>query len=389
MLRVADCGLVGYFMSPSIDELRGSLPECGFFVLSLLLAPAEEPVRRFLRALGVLGALFFGVGPGIVDLAVKWISAHNSLRDLRKLDPATLGSRLLGGDGHDECEEAVLARAWRRLVVHEGLAECLGLTDVGLFVPRHEEVVRHVGIAREGVRVNAGGIRVHVIGLNHALRAEHFRTLVVAVRCLAAHVDERMFAAGVFDDDRSSVVCLSAGKLLDLLVDHACAVREDSLGLLAHEEAGHIEVVDGHVLEDTPAALHVAEWRWSWVARAELGNNRAADLVVGDSLAHTRKVRVKAALQGGHELDVGDLACVDGLDRLRKIRRDRLLAEDVLARRGARLDLISVEARRRADPNSLDVRVVDHLHVVARPIRHVELLRGRLGLADRRVRDDD
>mmetsp|Transcript_43147 Transcript_43147/g.116539 ORF Transcript_43147/g.116539 Transcript_43147/m.116539 type:complete len:372 (+) Transcript_43147:363-1478(+) len=371
MLRVADCGLVGYFMSPSIDELRGSLPECGFFVLSLLLAPAEEPVRRFLRALGVLGALFFGVGPGIVDLAVKWISAHNSLRDLRKLDPATLGSRLLGGDGHDECEEAVLARAWRRLVVHEGLAECLGLTDVGLFVPRHEEVVRHVGIAREGVRVNAGGIRVHVIGLNHALRAEHFRTLVVAVRCLAAHVDERMFAAGVFDDDRSSVVCLSAGKLLDLLVDHACAVREDSLGLLA------------------PAALHVAEWRWSWVARAELGNNRAADLVVGDSLAHTRKVRVKAALQGGHELDVGDLACVDGLDRLRKIRRDRLLAEDVLARRGARLDLISVEARRRADPNSLDVRVVDHLHVVARPIRHVELLRGRLGLADRRVRDDD
>mmetsp|Transcript_43155 Transcript_43155/g.116585 ORF Transcript_43155/g.116585 Transcript_43155/m.116585 type:complete len:266 (+) Transcript_43155:1035-1832(+) len=198
-----------------------------------------------------------------------------------------------------------------------------------------------------------------------------------------------MFAAGVFDDDRSSVVCLSAGKLLDLLVDHACAVREDSLGLLAHEEAGHIEVVDGHVLEDTPAALHVAEWRWSWVARAELGNNRAADLVVGDSLAHTRKVRVKAALQGGHELDVGDLACVDGLDRLRKIRRDRLLAEDVLARRGARLDLISVEARRRADPNSLDVRVVDHLHVVARPIRHVELLRGRLGLADRRVRDDD
>ena len=73
------------------------------------------PAPRFthLGALGVLGALCFGVGPGKVDLAVKWISAHNGLRDLRKLDPATLGSRLLGGDGHDECEEAVLSAKYR------------------------------------------------------------------------------------------------------------------------------------------------------------------------------------------------------------------------------------------------------------------------------------
>ena len=51
----------------------------------------------------------------------------------------------------------------------------------------------------------------------------------------------------------------------------------------------------------------------------------------------------------------------DRVNRLEEVGRDRLLAEDVLARVGARLDLLGVELRRRAQPHRLDVRVVDHL----------------------------
>ena len=57
------------------------------------------------------------------------------------------------------------------------------------------------------------------------------------------------------------------------------------------------------------------------------------------------------------------LTGVDSLDSLRQVGRDRLLAKDVLTSCGASFDLVGVEARRRADPHGIDVRVVDHLIV--------------------------
>ena len=51
----------------------------------------------------------------------------------------------------------------------------------------------------------------------------------------------------------------------------------------------------------------------------------------------------QAPLQRGHQLDARLVARVDRLDGLGQIGRNRLLAEDVLARRCARLNLIGVE----------------------------------------------
>ena len=65
-----------------------------------------------------------------------------------------------------------------------------------------------------------------------------------------------------------------------------------------------------------------------------------ANLSVRDGDLDPGKVGVEPSLQSGHELHVGDAAGVDGLDCLGHVRGDRLLAEDVLAVLGARLDLL-------------------------------------------------
>ena len=63
-------------------------------------------------------------------------------------------------------------------------------------------------------------------------------------------------------------------------------------------------------------------------ARAHLDD--FADLPVRDGYPHAGEVGVEPPLQGGHELDVSQLAGVNGLDRLRHVRRDGLLAKHVL-----------------------------------------------------------
>lgn len=63
------------------------------------------------------------------------------------------------------------------------------------------------------------------------------------------------------------------------------------------------------------------------------------NLAVCDGHLHTREVRVEPPLQGGHELNASGVACVDGLDCLRYVGGDGLLAEHVLPVGGASFDL--------------------------------------------------
>ena len=147
--------------------------------------------------------------------------------------------------------------------------------------------------------------------------------------------------------------------------------------------------MDGHVLEDATTALDVLGRRRRRVARAQLDHDRLADLGRRDRLLDATKVGVEAALERGHELDALAARVVDRLDGLQQIGRDRLLAEDVLTRVGTRTDLVCVELRGRADPDGLNVRVVDDVHVGVAEL-HARVVGGRgLGLGDRRVRDDD
>jgi hypothetical protein len=131
------------------------------------------------------------------------------------------------------------------------------------------------------------------------------------------------------------------------------------------------------------------------VAAAQLDLHDVTHLVLQNRMLHPFEVWVKAPLQRCHQLDASRIARVDGLDLLeRKIElgtlaeqrqrvlrprvrspvrygllevcRDGLLAEGVLARCGACLDLVCVEGRWRADPHRLDVRMIDHLWRVVR-----------------------
>mmetsp|Transcript_7866 Transcript_7866/g.24121 ORF Transcript_7866/g.24121 Transcript_7866/m.24121 type:complete len:235 (-) Transcript_7866:171-875(-) len=204
-----------------------------------------------------------GLGGGRFDSEIDnhaaVLIALDGVGDLGELNPSALLGRLASGDGHDEGDETILARAGRGLVVDEGVDKGDGLLFVGLFVAGHEEVVGEVGVASVLLGVDAGGVGVHIVGLDHGLGAEDLGALIVAVGRLAADVDDGLAATGIADDDVGGVVGLGSGKGLDGLVDVAGARREDLDRFGAHEEAGHVEVVDGHVLEDATAALDVLE----------------------------------------------------------------------------------------------------------------------------------
>mmetsp|Transcript_20099 Transcript_20099/g.68134 ORF Transcript_20099/g.68134 Transcript_20099/m.68134 type:complete len:286 (+) Transcript_20099:140-997(+) len=193
-----------------------------------------------------------------VHLAALLI-AVDGLRHLGELDPPVLRRADSGSLGHDERREAVLAAARCRLVVLNGVDKGIGLALVGLLVAAHEEIEGQVGVAREVREVEARRVGVLIVRLAHALGPQHLRALVVAVRRLAAHVDHGLAAVLVPDEHRCRVKGLGALELLDLLVDHAAAGGHDLERLAAHEEAGHVQVVHGHVLEDAATALDVLE----------------------------------------------------------------------------------------------------------------------------------
>ena len=113
---------------------------------------------------------------------------------------------------------------------------------------------------------------VSVLRADHAARPEGLDPLVVAVDGLAAVVDRREDAVGVAQhDDR----CVEVTGLTDGRIDADRPGGVHHLDLAAGDEAGHVEVVDGHVAEDPARHLDVGDGRrrrvrlvmrtrWSW-----------------------------------------------------------------------------------------------------------------------------
>jgi hypothetical protein len=64
--------------------------------------------------------------------------------------------------------------------------------------------------------------------------------------------------------------------------------------------------MDGHVLEQASAALHVGEGRGGGVTGLEDGGDGITDGAVGDGLVEAGEGGVEPTLEGCHELD----ACV-------------------------------------------------------------------------------
>ena len=86
------------------------------------------------------------------------------------------------------------------------------------------------------------------------------------------------------------------------------------------------------------------------------------DLLVDDSLLDSLEVLIKSTLETNHDLYSGFRTGIDSFNSFRKISCNRLLAEDVLSVGGSGLDLIGMEGRRGANPNSIDLRIGDNIH---------------------------
>ena len=120
------------------------------------------------------------------------------------------------------------------------------------------------------VLVDLGGVGVHVVRGDHAPGPQHLGALVVPVPALAAHVHHGVDAIGVPHDAGGGIEGLGPGQVLDGLVNVARPDGEDLDGVFAGQEAGHVEVVHGHVVEDAAAPLDVVVGRRGGVARAGL-----------------------------------------------------------------------------------------------------------------------
>src|SRR5437667_1810563 len=140
---------------------------------------------------------------------------------------------------------------------------------------------------RPGFRFARGiaphGARPEVVVEQHALGAEDFESLVIAVDGFAAAVDVALLARGGLQDHHHGV---EVGELL-----HHCGVYDPAgLGidldrLLAEKEARHVEVMDRHVAEDAARMSDIVARRQARVAAGDDDLTHLANLARVDGPA--------------------------------------------------------------------------------------------------------
>ena len=100
-----------------------------------------------------------------------------------------------------------------------------------------------------------------------------------------------------------------------------------------------------------------------------------------EQLPEAPGLRMDAEREGLHEEDARATRGLHDDPRARRIHRDRLLAEDVLAGRGGGHGQLDMRAVRRRDVDDLDVRVVEQRRVRSVGALDAELVGERLGRA--------
>lgn len=209
------------------------------------------------------------------------------------------------------------------------------------------------GVARDG------GVAL-VADLQAAALAEQVGMDVVPVPGLARVDDGAERAAGKTEVEDGGVVVGGVAEVLRLCTE-GIAKGGDALNLEAGDEAGDIEVMDGHVHELTAAADDVlAGWRVGIVADGAEEVD-GADLAGGDASLGLGEAGVVAALEADLERHAGALDDREGpLGRL-DVEGDGLLTEDGLAGAGGGLDEVGVGSRGGDDDDGVDTGIVDGL----------------------------
>ena len=245
--------------------------------------------------------------------------------------------RLGSSSCHQYRIQTVLAGNRSLLVIDNGICERLHLGNecAGVAVPHYL-----VGYAVYSAVCGGqnSGVRGVVLVLGTAFGAEFLNALVVTVNCIYL---------GNFA---------------------AC------------EEAGHIEVVDHHIVEDTAGNLNIGYRGRLRIAGGNLDDVDLADLAVTNHVVNCAVVVVEAAAETDLQLNAGFLGCVDGSVNLLQIIIDRLLAEDVLACVSSLDDVLGMGVGRGANQNCIDLGIVQNVVCVLGGVRNAAGLGKSLGL---------
>jgi len=212
-----------------------------------------------------------------------------------------------GGQRHHDRRAAVGSRDGRLGVLRDRLHESPQLAAEAIEIAIHEEVQRQVTVDRLG-GADDGAVRITVFSRDGALAAEDLDALIVSVWRFAAVVDGPDGAIGEAEHDYGRVDVAGGS---DLRIHADSGGREDLGDLGADQEAGHVEVVDGHVEKHAAGDLDVGNGRRAGVAADDMEEMRRADLAARDGAADALEIGVEAAVEADLEFDAG---LVDGGD---------------------------------------------------------------------------
>src|ERR1700730_4895424 len=128
---------------------------------------------------------------------------------------------------------------------------------------------------------------------------------------------------------------------------------------LTQEEAGHVEVVDGHVAEQAAGGGDVGGRRGRRVPAGDDELLQAADLPAGHPLAHLGEGRVEPAVEADHDGRVQALDVLPARVDPGQVEVDRLLAEHRLARPYRGGEQVDVGSRGGGDDDGVDACVTE------------------------------
>ncbi len=222
--------------------------------------------------------------------------------------------------------------------------------------------------------------------------ADDFGQRLVAMRQCPRRVDDGNLSVGKLDRCHRVVDIAACG---EALVDRDRARGEDTPGRGRTEQPPRaIDVVDAHVEEDPARLRRILDEeaaRVVLVGGLRAHEERAADRACLDLLPHVAVARIEAAHVADHDLLP---RMFRGLRfhalTIRKIQRERLLREHVLAGLQRGDDLVGVQRRRRHQDDRVESGVCEQLREVGVRGRDAERV-ARPGefVGDRAARRDE